>query len=477
MADTNNFCKHFLVRLYITAVASTVGVAAQDLTSALSTIVPETSAIQSGRGGGESSLPHEASGSDASRIRRITLEQVKQAADPTASPLGRLGQLSIEAAKQHRLGAQADYFPKFGATFANLHYTDFLGRFLTIRGRHDRSPIAPSTVPIFPVPIFGQDQTLVVLTFTQPITPLFTVYQAVKIARADERIAIAKASVPVAKNQRDKELEETYFRLLIAQRQLTSAELKLKGSEGHQLYAGTSVELARSPSQEAAVSEAKMKLGKLNTKVKELTASLNMAIGWSPDTELELVMPDPLVEDFSLEEVSGKSAAGNAEVIEAQETVVKARAAATISKLAYVPTVAAVSGYLFQNVIPAVPSNFGYGGAIASYTLFDFGKREHDIKEARARYEMAEVGLQLTKAKVAANVKKSYLELQHSRELSQIAQKMGSSVRSFLNVSSGAESLELKSARAEVEIQMLEADLARRQAYAGLRALMGSKEQ
>ena len=54
---------------------------------------------------------------------------------------------------------------------------------------------------------------------------------------------------------------------------------------------------------------------------------------------------------------------------------------------------------------------------------------------------------------------------------------MGSSVRSFLNVSSGTASLELKSARAEVEIQMLEADLAHRQAYAGLRALMGSKEQ
>jgi len=46
--------------------------------------------------------------------RRITLEQVKQQSfvNPTASPLGNLAQLSIEAAKQHRLGAQADYFPR-----------------------------------------------------------------------------------------------------------------------------------------------------------------------------------------------------------------------------------------------------------------------------------------------------------------------------------------------------------------------------
>jgi hypothetical protein len=45
-------------------------------------------------------------------LRRITLEQVKQSADPVAMPLARLGQLSVEAARQHRLGVQADYFPK-----------------------------------------------------------------------------------------------------------------------------------------------------------------------------------------------------------------------------------------------------------------------------------------------------------------------------------------------------------------------------
>ena len=459
MADRNKFGKHFLVRLSITAVASVVGVAAQNSTSTLSRTIPVTSAIQSGSLGGESSFA-------ARRIRRITLEQVKQAADPIASSLGRLGQLSIEAAKQHRKSVEADYFPKFGALAANLHFTDSLGTLVTVRRLSVQVP----------VPIFDQNQTFAALTFTQPITPLFIVYQAVKIARADERIAIAKAANPVAKSQREKELEEVYFNLLIAQRRLTTVELKFKRNEGGQMYAGTRFELASRSSQEEG-SEAKAEFGKLNSKVKELTASLNMAMGWPQDTELELARPDPLLEDVSFEEVSGKSAAGNVDVVEAEQTVVKARAAETISKLAYVPTVAAVSGYLFQNTIPAVPSNFGYGGAIASYTLFDFGKREHDIKEARAKYEMAEVALQLTKAKIAANVKKTYLELQHSRELSLIAQRMGSSVGALLKVSSGAESLELKAARAEIEIQMLEADLAHRQAYAGLRALMGSKEQ
>ena len=61
--------------------------------------------------------------------------------------------------------------------------------------------------------------------------------QAVKIARADERIAMAKAGTAAARNARNAEIEGTYFQLLIAQRQLTSADWKLRSSENHPLYA------------------------------------------------------------------------------------------------------------------------------------------------------------------------------------------------------------------------------------------------
>ena len=334
------------------------------------------------------------------RIRRITLEQVKKSADPAASPLlARLGQLSVEVAREHRRGVQADYFPKFGAAFTNLHFTEPLGTVL--RARRIMSP------PIN-VPVFGQNQTSAALTFTQPITPLFQVRQAVRIARADERIAMAKAAAPVAKAAREAELEETYFKLLIAQRQLRSAEWKLKGSGNRPLYAGTSVQLIRAPSPEPVSVEAKMAFETTAAKVRELAIVLNRAMGWPDDTELELVLPGPLVENISLEEVADKPLAPNPEVIEAEQTVVKARAALTLSKLEYVPTVAAVSGYLFQNVIPSVPSNFGYGGVIATYNLFDFGKREHAVKEARARLGMAEIALQMNKGKVAVNLIKAY---------------------------------------------------------------------
>ncbi len=360
-------------------------------------------------------------------------------------------------------------FPKLGATFANLHYSEFLGQVLSVR-----RPLQGSLAQV-PVPLFSQNQTIAAVTFVQPITPLFQVNQAVRIARADERIAMAKAGVPVARNTRDLEIEETYFRLLIAQRQLTSAELKLRSTENRPLYAAASIELVRASGQKPELAEARKALVTAAAEVKELTASLNRIMGWPEDTELELVPPDPLVENISLQEVADKSSAANPDVIEAEQTVVKARAASTLSKLAYVPTVAAVGGYLFQNAIPLVPSNFGYGGVMVSYNLFDFGKRERAVKEARAQLGMAEIALQLTKAKIAANVKKSYFELERSRQLSQLAQKMGSSVALLMNVSSTPESMEVKAARAKVEVEMLEADLAHRQAFARLKALMGSQ--
>jgi hypothetical protein len=406
--------------------------------------------------------------------RRVTLEQVKQqSANRVVGPLALMSHLSVEAAKQHRLGVQADYFPKFGATFVNLHFTDFLGQVL----RFDRSPLRrliPGTMTPLPVDvaILNKDQTIAALTFVQPITPLLEVRQAVRIARADERIAMAKAAATISKNMRDTQVEQTYFELLIAQRRLTSAEWKLRSDPPRTLYASADVELIPVSEREPGTMEARKAVATAAAKVKELTASLNRIMGWPDDTELELAVPDPLVENISLQEIADKPPAANPALVEAEQTVVKARAAATISKMAYIPTVAAVGGYLFQNALPAVNSNFGYGGVMASYTLFDFGKREHAVKEARAQLEMAQTALQLTKAKLAEDVKKSYFELERSRQVSLVAQKMGSSTALLMKVSANSESLEVRAARADVELEMVEADFAHRQAFNRLKALI-----
>lgn len=476
------------------AVLAITAAGAQDLSPAIPRVLEGTSAIVSPGVSGLPSLPGAptekgkagqvsdvvaagfAVGEDfgegqtirSSRPQQITLEQVKQqSANRVAAPIAHLNQLSIEAAKQHRLGVQADYFPKFGATFLNLHTTDFLGQIVQVR-----RPLMGTLVQV-PIAIFDQNQTTAALTFVQPITPIFVVRQAVRIARADERIAKAKAAASIAKAARDTEVEEAYFKLLIAQRQLISAEWKLQSTGPRTLYASTSADLVTIPRPDSEAMEARKPVETAAATVSELTASLNRMMGWPADTELDLAVPDPLVENISLQEVSDKPTAANPALVEAEENVVKARAAANISKMAYVPTVAAVAGYLFQNAIPAVNSNFGYGGVMASYTLFDFGKREHAVKEARAQLGMAETALQLTKAKLAADVTKSYYELERTRQLNRVAQKMGSSAALLMKVSANSESIEVRAARADLEIETIEADFAHRQAFDKLKALLG----
>jgi hypothetical protein len=217
-------------------------------------------------------------------IQRITLEQVKQqSANRAINPLARLGQLQVEAAKQHRLGTQADYFPKFAATFANLHYTEFLGEVV------ERQRLGLQ----IPVELFSRNWTVAALRFTQPITPVFQVRQAVRIARADERIAVVKAGFAVSKTNSDAEVEANYFRLLIAQCRLISAKSKVRAAENRPEYAMVSTALGRATGQELEWAEAREALVTATAEVKDLTASLNRELGWRKTRNWNWSPPSP----------------------------------------------------------------------------------------------------------------------------------------------------------------------------------------
>jgi outer membrane protein TolC len=402
-------------------------------------------------------------------VRRITLEEAQEAAATASNPLVRLGQLSVEAAKEHRLGVQGLYFPNVGTQFANLHLNKETGQVLSVQ-----RPL-PGMPPVeIAVNIFAKNQTIFNVAAVQPVTPLFSVYQLVKIARADENIAKAKAGLPVAEVAA--KVEKNYFDLLVAQRELTSAEADSKKIQTKWLMASNSGTPITSPEQETEMLGAEKAVMLSTSKVRELTASLDGLVGLPDGTTLELVAPAPLVEDTSLIEATEKATSANPEVIEAEQTAVKAHAGLTLTKLQYVPTVAITGGYANQNAISTLvlPKDFSYIGVIATYTIFDGFKREHGVKELKAQSEMADLGVELTKAKVAAGVKSSYFELDRSRQLYQLARRMVSSA-GVVNANYKSDDPEAESAQAKMEAEMFRAELEYRQAYAKLKVLVGSK--
>jgi outer membrane protein TolC len=413
------------------------------------------------------SLPADSGATFASSgPRRITLEQAQQQAAAAGDPMAHLAQLQVEAARQHRLGAESDFFPKISSTFTNFHFNKFMGEEFTVQ-----RPIQGGTTTA-QIPLAGKDQTLVAITAAQPITPLLKLREVVNIARADENVARAKAGMPVETASR---VEKAYYGLLVAQRQLIAARVNSDVLRNKLLLASNATTPMSLPAHEEDEIAAVKALAIANSNVKELTASLDLLLGYAVDTELELVTPVRQMEEISLKEAADKAMAANPEVVEAQQTVAKAHAASKLSKLDYVPDVAVMGGYAYNaNVIPALPRDFSFIGIMGSYNVFDFGKREHAIKERNAQVSMAETALELTKAKVAAAVKTSYFEMDRSRQMSELAHRLSAAIP-LERVSYSKDDPELVASRAKVEVEMFQADFDYRQALTQLRTLMGEE--
>lgn len=379
--------------------------------------------------------------------------------------MARLGQLQVEAAKQHRLGAQSDYFPKLSSTFLNMHFNKFMGQEITVQ--------RPAGTASIGVPLLGKDQTTVAVTAAQPLTPLFKLREVVRLARADENIARAKAGMPVSEISAN--VEKNYYGLLVAERELSIARTNAESARNHQLLASNAVitgELSNHLADEAQVGKA---LVIAESKVRERMASLNLLLGYPAETELELVPPTTQFEKISLKEATEKAMVTNPEVVEAEQTVVKARAGAKLSKLDYVPDFVLLGGYTYQNnAIPLLPRDFSFIAVMGSWNLFDFGKREHTVRERSADLAAAELALKLTKAKVAAAVKNSYFEVDRSRRLSELAHRMASTLQ-IQRTSYSSENSELTLTKAKLEVEMFQADLDYRQALAQLKTLTGEQ--
>jgi outer membrane protein TolC len=399
-------------------------------------------------------------------VRRITLGDAQQLAQAASDPLVRLGRLQVEAAEEHRKGVRSMYFPSVSTQFFALHLTTEPGELLTFQ-----RPLTGALLSV-PIQVFFQNQNAVNIIATQPITQLWSIRQLVKIARADENIARAKAGLPVMAAARD--VEKNFFELLVAEREFAAADSGAKSLRAGWVTIGDSGP-SGSATQQGDALRADASSSLLASKVATLTASLNGLLGLAPDTRLELVAPAPLLENMTLKDALAQAQASPpVEVIEAEQTAVKAHAAAKLAKLQYVPGVAVLGGYLHQDVLAdtVLPESFAYVGVLATYTLFDSFKREHAIKEASANEKAADLGVDLAKAKAAAGVKSAYFELERSRDAYYLARKMLSTREgvSFVSNRSDAES-----SRARAEAEVFRTELAYRDAYATLTSLIAGK--
>jgi len=394
-------------------------------------------------------------------IVRIDLPDAKARA-LAASKAKQLAMLNIAAAKYHRQAIQADYFPKLSATFSNLHFNKFMGQeFQLVR--------LNQTVAL---PLVNKDLTFVLATAVQPITPILKIRQVVSIARADERIARAKADAAAAQVATD--VEHAYYSLLIAQRRQAAAEIRVNLQANPPLTrvvaASTSQETAERPG--VPILDAARALVIANSQVAELRQALNALLTFPLETQLDLVEPPaPAIENVSAD-MPSQSIDNNPDVLEARNGVDKARAAARLAKLDYVPDVAGLWGYSVQTIIPALPHDFSFVGVSATWTIFDFGKRERTIQERNTQVKMAETNLELVRAKVSATVQKAALDMQRARRIAQLTRQVAAlSQAGTAGVQPAG--MESRAASAEAEADLYQAELDYLLAYGELKRSLG----
>jgi outer membrane protein TolC len=405
---------------------------------------------------------------------RLTLEEAKQRALENNKLLN-LAALNAEGKAYAIKAARADYFPKVTGTALYMHFNDDLGTVLATQGRHVTgprgTPLLTFPATVINVAVFNQDTSYAVVNVLQPITDLLKVRQGVRIAVADQHIAQAEWEKGVRTLVSG--VEQLYWGILAARRLRAGA---VEGVRGAELLAKTKTLEART-----ALVEAKQGLEQVDKQLADLQEQLNGLLGLPLCTPLDLVEPPlPVLPYHCADEVIGLALQASPEVREAAEDIHKAQAALTAGKLDYVPSIAAVGGYMNQTAQSYVQQDIGYIGVVASYTFVDWGKRRNTICERKNLVAMATLKLQQTEDEVRQKAQKAFREVAEAEEAFKTAGQMVELRKEAEKKARTPEALRdptplmlATKARMLAEVDFVKAELACRQAYVQLMSLVG----
>src|SRR5205823_14197568 len=106
-------------------------------------------------------------------------------------------------------------------------------------------------------------------------------------------------------------------------------------------------------------------------------------------------------------------------------------------------------------------------GCTAIINTLDFGRREKTISERDTQDKKAVAGVAMMKAKVAASVHTSFLDLQRAEKIQDLTRRLAAGYKEA--------ALENPSAQAAEEAEMLQTELDYRDAYSQLKRLVDGR--
>ena len=337
-----------------------------------------------------------------------------------------LRSLSVEQMQNRKDEARSNYLPQIKASGSVLHVTELAGVEIPAGALGSYS----STGPIPAKSLFVGQGGLTGYTggvgLEQPLTQLFRIHQANVAAKQD--LIIAKTQLYQTQDAIALQVRQLYYNILInqqklkaSQEQLAAAQIKDEESRSD-VSGGNALEISTLQSK-AAILQAQQESLTLRLQGNDLRRQLADVLGLPVETPIDL---DPRAAAVALDIPSRSDAIRialdqNQDLKTARQTLVKAQAGLAVAKDAYIPDVTALSRYSYQSGVPFLVHNFGTFGFSLSYDLFDGGRREAKVREARSEVHSAEVAVHKVQSQIEVQVQGIYDRADELRQMVDVA--------------------------------------------------------
>ncbi len=364
-----------------------------------------------------------------------------------------LAHINVNEKHQAAIAATKDFYPKILGNSTYFHFDNPLGSVITTRG-----VVLPTFVS---VNVLNQDTSLTTALVAQPITKLIAVNGLVQISKADE--SIARAKLDGGAKELLSGVTQAYYGLIGAIR--IQDALQLQETVLHKQLGITPL-----PQLRIGLLEVQQGLAQIRSQVQELTDQMNDLLDFPPGTHLELVDPVPPPPSVqSIEQAMQLAASCNSQVREAQQEIAKAEAALKIANMDYLPDVNVVGGWANQTGASYIQDNFTYFGLTATYTFWEWGKKNDIVRVREADVALAHQNLQMAMDKVQLAARKAYSEFVQALAAYRLAGEMVQACQDAeKGVADPTAAANAQAATAKAELDLMKAEISYRVAHAQL---------
>jgi outer membrane protein TolC len=337
-----------------------------------------------------------------------------------------LRSLSVDQMQSKKDEARSNYLPQIKASGGVLHVTELAGVEIPAGTFGNFPPTGPVPAKSLVIDQGGLTGYTGGVGLEQPLTQLFRIHQANVAAKED--VLVAKTQLDQTQDAIALQVRQLYYNILINQQklkasqdQLAAAQIKDEESQSD-VARGSALEISALQSK-AAILQTQQESLTLRLQGNDLRRQLADVLGLPVETPIDL---DPGSAAVALDVPTRADAIRiaveqNQDLRAARQTLVKAQAGLAAAKDAYIPDVTALSRYSYQSGVPFLVHNFGTFGFSLSYDLFDGGRREANIREARSEVQSAEVAVDKLQSEIEVQVQGIYDRVDELRQMVDVA--------------------------------------------------------